>query len=53
MKVRITSKTNPDWALDCTLIKETDTKYCVWSNKNLTVEMHFPKHLYTMNKINN
>ena len=53
MKVRITSKENPDWVLVCTLVKETATKYLVWSNKAETVEMHFPKHLYNMNKIGN
>jgi hypothetical protein len=53
MKVEIISNNNPDWILVCTLIKETETKYFVWSNKNKTIEMHFPKHLYTMNKIDN
>lgn len=53
MKVLIISKKNPDWVLAGTLIKETDTKYFVWSNKSQTVEMHFPKDLYyMMNKTN-
>ena len=51
MKVVIRSNKNPDWVLVCTLIKETATKYFVWSNERKTVEMHFPKHLFTMNKI--
>ncbi len=51
MKVLITSIKNPDWTLECTLIRETATKYFVWSNKRMTIEMHFPKHLFTMNKI--
>lgn len=53
MRVIIKSNENPDWTLECILIKETTTKYFVWSNKNRTIEMHFPKHLYTMNKIGN
>jgi len=51
MKVVIRSRENPDWILECTLIKETATKYLVWSNKGCSIEMHFPKHMFTMNKI--
>ena len=53
MKVLITSVRDPEWVLGCTLIRETETKYIVWSNARQTIEMHFPKHLYNMNKINN
>ena len=51
MDTIITSIDNPDWSIECYYIRETDTKYFVWTNIRKTIEMHFPKHLYTMNKI--
>ena len=51
MKVQIVCKDNSGWKLVGTLIRETATKYLVWTDRRQMVEMHFPKHLYRMNKI--
>ena len=45
-KVKI-NKMNSNWSIEAVLFKETDDKIFVYTNKRLTIEFHFPKHLYT------
>jgi len=51
VKVVIVSKKDPTWTYEGLLMKETETKYCLWTNERKIVEIHFPKETYAMNKI--
>jgi len=45
MKIKVFSM-DSNWSMDAVLIKETEKKIMVWSNPKLSIEMHFPKHLF-------
>ena len=45
MKIKVFSKTT-NWTIIGTLIKESNKKIYIWSNEDLSIEMHFPKHTY-------
>ena len=40
------NKINSDWTMKGFLIKETEEKFYVYSNKRKTITLHFPKHSY-------
>jgi|APSaa5957512493_1039668.scaffolds.fasta_scaffold132491_2 hypothetical protein len=45
-KVKI-NEMNSNWSTEAILIRETDDKIFVYSNEKMKIELHFPKHSYS------
>ena len=50
MDIKI-NKMNSNWTLEAVLFKETDEKIFVYTDKRKRIELHFPKHSYSYEKM--